>query len=80
MGWGMTWGEAVFFWGKENRAAEMVRMGLGILGCGGVKQDEGVKHHIAVCVICGYKSMHEGLISEDRSNKATLLLTTPREF
>ena len=35
---------------------------------------------ITVCLICGYKSKHEGLISEDRSNKATLLLTTPHEF
>ena len=46
-----------------------------------VSWDSNQQEHTIACLFdLRYKSMHEGLISEDRSNKATLLLTTPREF
>ena len=37
----------------------------------------GGQQHTEVCLLYGDKSMNKGLISEDRGNKATLLLTIP---
>ena len=38
---------------------------------------DGGQQHTEVCLLYGDKSMNKGLISEDRGNKATLLLTIP---
>ena len=44
---------------------------------GGCVVDWGGQQHTEVCLLYGDKSMNKGLISEDRGNKATLLLTIP---
>ena len=51
----------------------MMQLQSGVCGKGGENKSRNESSH----VFSGDKSMNKGLISEDRSNKATLLLTIP---
>ena len=51
----------------------MMQLQSGVCGEGGENKSRNESSH----VFSGDKSMNKGLISEDRSNKATLLLTIP---
>ena len=51
----------------------MMQLQSGVCGEGGENKSRNESNH----VFSGDKSMNKGLISEDRSNKATLLLTIP---
>ena len=64
------WGEDI----AENIAICLWRHRVDAIG--GCVVDWG-QQHTEVCLLYGDKSMNKGLISEDRGNKATLLLTIP---
>ena len=76
--------EAKLSWAsREMQLGEDIAENSGMLwlhrvdAIGGCVVDWGGQQHTEVCLLYGDKSMNKGLISEDRGNKATLLLTIP---